>query len=46
MDELIVMGHFEAGALEAAFDIEALVEFGAVENRLPASATSHNNTDE
>lgn len=28
------MGHFQAGTLEAAFDVEAFVELGAVEDSL------------
>lgn len=41
----IVMRHFQAGSLEAAFDIEALVELGAIENSLPgiiSKATPNN----
>lgn len=34
---LMIMGHFQAGPPEAALDVEPLVVFAAVENRLVAA---------
>lgn len=34
LGSFIIMCHFEAGALITAFDVEAFICFGAVENRL------------